>query len=397
MPQLPQLPNLNIDINIPIIQLPQLPDLPPPPLIPELSQAITVVLKIFKLLVLIQCLYRKIPLSPEWFVGTKVAHKTERQGYLPFDFLDSSLPTVTMDWLEAIRVSSHVRLNYNVDFIVEQLRDALEPFTNFPRNLDRISSSQEKSFNIDINPDTGIQIQTSTTEISPDSLVQIPDLIRSLFAATTDVKMVDPSTAISQFSEMIQGIDIRPERRAQLAGLMDMSLPSQVDISPVQEKMNHRFDQIASAVNTDISENSQILADLAAWSQGLKKPEEIAFIAQDLPGTSHLARAQNTASKLLSLSPSIINPTAIVSSQLAPFSAPLAVAPTPEAAVAPSNQTIFQNMVEDTKISKTRGLYVSRGTTTQRLIDYTENLDGSTKIHTLDDDGDGDLDVYYSL
>lgn len=68
MPQLPQLPNLNIDINIPVIQLPKLPDLPPPPKIPELSQAITVVLKIFKLLVLIQCLYRKIPLSPEWYV-----------------------------------------------------------------------------------------------------------------------------------------------------------------------------------------------------------------------------------------------------------------------------------------------------------------------------------------
>lgn len=44
-----------------------------------------------------------------------------------------------MDWLEAIRVSSHVKLNYNVDFVVDALRDALKPFTNFPRNLDRLS------------------------------------------------------------------------------------------------------------------------------------------------------------------------------------------------------------------------------------------------------------------
>jgi len=42
-------------------------------------------------------------------------------------------------------------------------------------------------------------------------------------------------------------------------------------------------------------------------------------------------------------------------------------------------------------------LYVTNGTTTHRLIDYTENLDGETKIHTMDDDGDGDLDIYYSL
>lgn len=68
MPLLPPLPDLNIDFEVPALQLPDLPDLPPPPKIPELSQAIQVVLKIFKLIVLIECLYKQIPLSPEWFV-----------------------------------------------------------------------------------------------------------------------------------------------------------------------------------------------------------------------------------------------------------------------------------------------------------------------------------------
>lgn len=77
---------------------------------------------------------------------------------------------------------------------------------------------------------------------------------------------------------------------------------------------------------------------------------------------------------------------------------PISVAPTPEKVVLPpSAQTQFENMVESESISKTRGLYVSQGTTTQRLIDYTENLDGNSKIHTIDDDEDGDLDVYFSL
>lgn len=138
MPQLPQLPDLNIDFDIPVVKLPKLPDLPPPPKVPELSQALEIVLDIFKLLVLIQCLYRKVPLSPEWWVGTKVAHKTERQGYLPFDFLDSRLPTVTLEWIEAIRVSTHVKLDYDVDFIIDTLKDALEPFTSFPKNLHRL-------------------------------------------------------------------------------------------------------------------------------------------------------------------------------------------------------------------------------------------------------------------
>ena len=139
MALLPRLPNLNIDINIPVIQLPKLPDLPPPPKIPELSQVIQIVLKIFKLIVLIMCLYRKIPLSPEWYVGTKVAHKTERQGYLPFDFLESKLPTVSMQWIDAIRISTHVKLKYNIDYITDTLKSALAPFTNFPRNLFRYS------------------------------------------------------------------------------------------------------------------------------------------------------------------------------------------------------------------------------------------------------------------
>ncbi len=175
MPLLPRLPDLNIDIEIPVIQLPKLPDLPPPPKIPELSQAITIVLKIFKIIVLIMCLYRKIPLSPEWFVGTKVAHKTERQGYLPFDFLDYGLPTVSMEWLDAIRVSTHVNLKYDVDYITDTLKSALEPFTDFPRNLFRYSGSNSPSVNIDINPDTGVQVET-TSHIS-----ELPDLIASLY------------------------------------------------------------------------------------------------------------------------------------------------------------------------------------------------------------------------
>ena len=42
-------------------------------------------------------------------------------------------------------------------------------------------------------------------------------------------------------------------------------------------------------------------------------------------------------------------------------------------------------------------MYVTNGATTQRLISYTEDLDGKTKIHTVDDDRDRDLDVYYSV
>lgn len=40
---------------------------------------------------------------------------------------------------------------------------------------------------------------------------------------------------------------------------------------------------------------------------------------------------------------------------------------------------------------------MTHGAETQRLIDYTENLNGKTQIYATDDDHDGDQDVYYSL
>jgi hypothetical protein len=174
MAQLPQIPDFNIDIDIPVVQLPDLPDLPPPPQIPELSHSIAVVLDIFKIVTAIQCLYRKVPLSPEWYVGTKIAHKTERQGYLSADFLDSRMPYPTQEWLEAIRVSSHVNLNYNVDFVIDVLREALQPLAQFPTNL--IQGGVPNAVQFDINPRTGVNVQTSSL-VPENSISRLPELI----------------------------------------------------------------------------------------------------------------------------------------------------------------------------------------------------------------------------
>lgn len=69
--------------------------------------------------------------------------------------LDYRLPNLSLEWIEAIRVSTHVKLKYDVDFIVEMLREALEPFTDFPKNFSRLGegSSAPSNVNIDINAD----------------------------------------------------------------------------------------------------------------------------------------------------------------------------------------------------------------------------------------------------
>ncbi len=308
MPQLPRIPDLNIDFQIPVIQLPKLPDLPPPPKIPELSQAIEVVLKIFKILVLIQCLYRKIPLSPEWVVGTKVAHKTERQGYLPFDFLDSRLPTVSMEWLEAIRVSTHVKLDYDVDFVIDVLKEALEPFTNFPKNLGQISgSSGSNNVQFKINPESGVEVKTSSI-ISEQSLAEIPDLIRQLFVATSEVSSVDSQKALEKLSKTTEKLNISSERKRQLAAILEkpVNVP---DFSHIQNNVNTRFTQIAQAVQLDVEDNKKNISDLMAWSNNQKKPEEIVFIGKNIAGSVHFAQNNESKSHLLALAPNILQPT----------------------------------------------------------------------------------------
>lgn len=167
IPQLPPLPDLAIDFEVPVIQLPDLPDLPPPPVIPKLSQAFSVALKIFKVVTLYQCLYRQIPLSPEWYVGTKIAHSTDRQGYLSFDFLNVRMPQVSMQWIDAIRVSTHVDLQYDVDTIVRVVESALEPLTQFPRDFSNLGKDIPSTVGIDINPDSGVTVETANLSDVP--------------------------------------------------------------------------------------------------------------------------------------------------------------------------------------------------------------------------------------
>lgn len=151
IPQLPQLPDLDIDLEVPVIDLPKLPDLPPPPLLPELSQVFTIALDIFKLVTLYECLFRKVPLSPEWYVGTKIANVTDRQGYLSIDFLNVRWPSVVAKWIDVIRVSTHIDFSYDIDELVTSIEEVLQPLTNI--NF-QIENQIPNSVNIDINPDS---------------------------------------------------------------------------------------------------------------------------------------------------------------------------------------------------------------------------------------------------
>jgi hypothetical protein len=48
------------------------------------------------------------------------------------------MPSVTTEFIDTIRVATHIKLEYDVDFVTDMIESALEPFTDFPKNFDRL-------------------------------------------------------------------------------------------------------------------------------------------------------------------------------------------------------------------------------------------------------------------
>lgn len=147
---LPDLPRVNINLPsipvLPIIELPTLPDLPslptvtlpdlpPPPKLPKLFAWIEWVLNILKLITKVMCILKKNPFVPEWRAGDQIAFLTERWGYLPIDFLSVSLPQFSYPFVDAIKVTSYVNLEFEADFITEFSRNMVMPLNTFTNNI----------------------------------------------------------------------------------------------------------------------------------------------------------------------------------------------------------------------------------------------------------------------
>lgn len=161
LPSLPdlKLPNLNVKINLEIPTLPEfeipelpdlpwlptveLPNLPPPPKLPELLWSIEVFLDILKLVTKAMCILKMSPLHPEWRAWDQIAFLTERTWYLPFDFIDLSLPQFSFPFVDAIRVTTYVNLEFDVDFIVEMAKQIAMPINSFTSDFTNI-------FNVDL-------------------------------------------------------------------------------------------------------------------------------------------------------------------------------------------------------------------------------------------------------
>ena len=123
LPDLPSLPNIN------------LPDLPPPPKLPKLLSSLEWILNIIKLITKAMCILKSIPIAPEWRAWDQIAFLTERSWYLSIDFLNTSIPEFSFSFLDEIKVTTYVNLEFETDFLVELARQIALPLNSFSNNM----------------------------------------------------------------------------------------------------------------------------------------------------------------------------------------------------------------------------------------------------------------------
>lgn len=140
LPSLPVLPTLQIPTlpDLPSLPRVELPDLPPPPKLPKLLSAIEIIVDIIKLITKAMCILKSSPLHPEWRAGDQIAFLTERTGYLWFDFFEATMPEFSFPFVDAIKVSTYVNLEFEADFIVEMARQIAMPINAFSNDFTNI-------------------------------------------------------------------------------------------------------------------------------------------------------------------------------------------------------------------------------------------------------------------
>jgi len=137
LPALPLLPRFTIPElpDLPSLPSIELPDLPPPPKIPQIFGAVEGVLNIMKLVTKVMCIIKQSPFVPEWRAGDQIAFLTERNGYLPTDFIDIQPPAFSYSMISAIKVTTYVNFEFEMEFIVEAVRSIVAPIDDITNNI----------------------------------------------------------------------------------------------------------------------------------------------------------------------------------------------------------------------------------------------------------------------
>jgi len=292
LPNIPELtlPDVNVNIDLDIPEMPllprfefpelpdlptvpeiKLPDLPPPPQLPKIFSQLEWVLKILKLITKAMCLLKQLPFVPEWRAWDQIAFLTERNWYLPTDFIDLSLPQFSVPYLDAIKVTTYVNLETDSTFLVDTLRDIIEPLTSTTNNwankfnnawLDNLDFSS-KSININKTVDLKEKDdKTSLNNFHINSAKKINNLVSYIKSNKDDkvtshdfLKLVNKSLA----SNIITS-DPRTEELKRIWKEVNSYNYSKEDklISDLQKTNYEKFETLNKILTNELRKNSKL-------------------------------------------------------------------------------------------------------------------------------------------
>ena len=269
IPELPDLPTL------PTIELP---DLPPPPKLPKLLSEIEVVLDVIKLITKAMCVLKSSPLHPEWRAWDQIAFLTERSWYLSTDFFDVSMPEFSFPFLDAIKVTSYVNLEFETDYIVEMARQIALPINSYSNDFTNIFdlSTEPLDFRSEINT-VPLNIEIWPEWIEWEVWLNNSDLLKWLFAK----RVVENTERLVKYldewkDDLVTNSEFRQLVSKSLAPHSVTSNPkmdkirevwTQVDnftfskedslIQELQDNNRAKFDALSDIINTEIIENKE--------------------------------------------------------------------------------------------------------------------------------------------
>lgn len=139
------------------------------------------------------CFLKQSPFVPEWRAGDQIAFLTERNGYLPTDFIDVQPPAFSYSAVSAIKVTTYVNLEFEMEFLLEAVRAITAPIddlTNNVVNMFDISLSDinlvesvPENIDIDLESDGSIEADISFAPLNenPESILTLVGLFSAKF------------------------------------------------------------------------------------------------------------------------------------------------------------------------------------------------------------------------
>jgi hypothetical protein len=450
LPSLPILPTFELPElpDLPTLPKVELPDLPPPPKLPKLFSSLEWIINILKLVTKAMCILKSSPFVPEWRAWDQIAFITERNGYLPTDFLDLSLPQFSYPFVDAIKVTTYVNLEFDNEFIVEMVRQILMPLNSMTNNIVNMTDwhIQGLDFSSKVPQDIDIKVNLDGTvdsnlwasssygkkfieNFAYNSVKNIVALVHTLDTEKSkELSISDFKFVIAQelAKNTIKDDPKLEELRNMWQGVLVYDFAQENEIIKNQKQENkEKFDTIRNIINTEKNETKKqkgVIKNLkvSSWIKNIASFEEDPNITQYQESMQKYNSKFITQAKKLLANGENKEATQIkkqgeqvlssVQWWLSAFqtkydisqknnkllSATTTTATMSSSSASTSGATCLKTWANGQTYTY-KGLYVVEEWVSYKLFDYINQLKWDEEVTSIDYDNDGDEDLLYMV